>query len=565
MFFEGGLARNGSGNVGASASQKRDWQQRLTVDRPEPSDDATLEIRMASAGLDDEGMLAWSFWFDKQLEALGAPPHLRAAEIDFSGNKIGLYGTSALCAVLEKHAVHCDVLRLDGNYLDDAALRDVTRYMTTSHKAPVQELSMGRNCFSAKGVAWLLMGLAMHPAYPAWHDEAKSYRPLRLLIGESETTDDGELVDALMEISSSCHLSVVVGDEEKLVATTPSTKSNCVAHLCSWSLPEGYQLPSKAPYARPIFGASMVEDNGFGEADQRMQPCVMFEDDHLAVVYKPAGWTCSGDWDTNGGICSIDLKNPPAEEEREEKLSELIQQQESACIKSWLFLNFGYDEGSEAVRDPLSEHGLVHRLDVGTSGPVIIGKTIEAFEYAKQQIRDRDVVKDYLALVHGSFDELHGVCRFPIDRSQYRETKKVRVHESGAPAVTIWEAMAEYESGDSYKDRYTLMHFRLITGRTHQIRVHMAHLGHPIMSDWTYVEDKEAAWRDSMRCTRIFLHKFRVSFMDMEGFPVSVSCPLRMDPKLWITLENMRLVGGMALNNCAAPGLRGNAPKRKRR
>jgi len=65
-------------------------------------------------------------------------------------------------------------------------------------------------------------------------------------------------------------------------------------------------------------------------------------------------------------------------------------------------------------------------------------------------------------------------------------------------------------------------------------------------------------WRDDSICKRIFLHKFRVSFVDMQGFPVSVSCPLQMDPDLWNCLKRLRLVNGVAAHGCLAPGLRGS-------
>jgi len=555
MFSESGLLSGKAGGKGpVTPMVEQEWSSRCKIEKVPDSEDVMLHASMATAALEDQGMLAWAWWFDKQLEALGTPIKPRALELDFSDNQIGAWGVAALCTLLEKHNVRCDVVRLDDNYLDDDALRDLSRYLMTAEKAPVLELSLERNCITSKGIAWLLSCVALHPAYPSYDEESGMFLPLKLHLKDTDTIDDEDLGGALIDLNTSCHMTVTAGEEEPAGLTT---KCNCVAHLCGWNPPEGIILPAEAPSPRPYFGTDQD-----GEADPifgpRSSPCVLFEDEQIAVIYKPAGWSCAGDWDRGskqGGMALgvVDPKNPPPEEERAAKLRKLISQEGSACIKTWLYLTLGYDEACDAIRSTDAQHGLCHRLDNGTSGPVVIGKSLEGYEYATQQIRDRDIVKDYLALVHGRCKEPRGICRFPIDRSHYKESGRVRVHESGQPAVTIWETVAEYESPAS-GEKYTLVHYRLITGRTHQIRVHTAYMGHPIMSDWAYCTNRDMVRQDEQHCKRIFLHKFRVSYMDMEGFPVSVSCPLRMDPQLWGCLESLRLTGGLALTGCNAPG-----------
>merc|ERR1712232_14452 len=146
------------------------------------------------------------------------------------------------------------------------------------------------------------------------------------------------------------------------------------------------------------------------------------------------------------------------------------------------------------------------------------GKTSEGYSFASKSIRERDVVKDYVALVYGSMPAFVGACDAPIDNSLYNKTRTVTISEKGATAVTMWEVMAEYESTELEKHlrrRYSLVHCRIITGRTHQIRVHLAHLGHPLVSDWQYCDDRELLLRDDKLCRRIFLHKVRVAFVDM--------------------------------------------------
>ena len=126
-----------------------------------------------------------------------------------------------------------------------------------------------------------------------------------------------------------------------------------------------------------------------------------------------------------------------------------------------------------------------------------MGKTNhQGYDYGRLQISNRDCVKDYLALVHGTFAESRGDCREPIDKSTYSVTRTVRVHESGDAAVTLWEALAEYESPTNGEVKYTLVHIRIVTGRTHQTRVHLSHMGHPIVSDWQYCKaDESEQWK----------------------------------------------------------------------
>jgi len=287
------------------------------------------------------------------------------------------------------------------------------------------------------------------------------------------------------------------------------------------------------------------------EGAAKVRPVPLYDHGDLAVIYKPTGWICGSD-PLEPKIGGLPLRD-------RNKLIHELTKQESPPIQAWILLQFGCEKGSPVIRDNNRDNGLCHRLDIGTSGPVLVGKTDKSFDYAKTQIHERDLVKDYLALVHGSVSGERGACRAAIDRTQYEKTRRVRCHESGDPAVSLWEVIAHYETVEPPKIPYTLVHVRIITGRTHQIRAHLANMGHPIMSDWGYCEDETMLWRDYAMCKRIFLHKFRVSFVDMQGFPVCVSCPLQMDPDLWNCLKRLRLVNGMAAHGCLAPGLRGTS------
>lgn len=575
LFHEGGLT-DGTATKdvaalvgGASPKQQQEWASLCSVSPDGDGRTYKLHVSMPNAGLDDVGMLSWAFWFDQLLEKQGKPAVFEASEINFAGNEVGDYGASILFAVLEKHDVHCDLLRLDGNRLDDPAVRDLARYLTCSDVAAVREVELSGNSLSARGIVWLLACITLHPAFPVWRHEEQRFEPLRLVLGDEfkHGHEDGsaradELLLVLQDLSNSCHMSVVVGDGNGDLSGDfePSVKSNCVAQLCSLSVPDSLVLPAPAPNARPYFYAVPDDEAAGGgkvAAKSRTLPCVLYEDEKFAVVYKPGGWGCH----SSIALGFVDPYNLPPRAMKENMLKMMVGAGDQACFKLWLLLTFGYERSADAVRETEADHGLCHRLDMGTSGPMLVGKTLESYEYAKQQLRDRDVVKDYVALVHGRVAEPRGSCRARIDKSPYEREGKVRIDESGATAVTLYEVVAEYEAPEDPKDQYTLVHLRLITGRTHQIRVHMAHLGHPLVSDWRYMKNREMSNRDERNlCPRIFLHKFRVTFLDMEGFPVSISCPLSMDPQLWCCLQKLRLVGGGALHGCDAPGLRPAKP-----
>ena len=131
--------------------------------------------------------------------------------------------------------------------------------------------------------------------------------------------------------------------------------------------------------------------------------------------------------------------------------------------------------------------GIVHRLDKDTSGLMVVAKNDRAHRHLSKQFSDKlesGLQRGYLALVWGAPDRAKGTIDAPLDRSsQNREKRAVR--EGGRDAITHWE-MRERYIGPDEKPVASLLACMLETGRTHQIRVHLAHIGHPIMGDATY-------------------------------------------------------------------------------
>ncbi|MBA6435437.1 MULTISPECIES: RluA family pseudouridine synthase [Streptomyces] len=146
--------------------------------------------------------------------------------------------------------------------------------------------------------------------------------------------------------------------------------------------------------------------------------------------------------------------------------------------------------------------GIVHRLDVGTSGLMVVAKSELAYSVLKQQFRERTVDKRYHALVQGHPDPLSGTIDAPIGRHPQHDYKWA-VTAEGKPSVTHYDLIEAFRAA-------SLLDIKLETGRTHQIRVHMAAHRHPCVGDLTYGADPTLAKR--LKLTRQWLHAVRLGF-----------------------------------------------------
>lgn len=126
--------------------------------------------------------------------------------------------------------------------------------------------------------------------------------------------------------------------------------------------------------------------------------------------------------------------------------------------------------------------GIVHRLDKDTSGLLIVAKNDKAHVNMSEQIKNHEVKKTYIALVRGVVKENEATIDMPIGRSN-SDRKKMAVTKNGRNAVTHIKVLKRY-------DKYTLLEVNIETGRTHQIRVHLSHIGYPIIGDYTYSNGK---------------------------------------------------------------------------
>lgn len=161
--------------------------------------------------------------------------------------------------------------------------------------------------------------------------------------------------------------------------------------------------------------------------------------------------------------------------------------------------------------------GIVHRIDKDTTGLLAVAKNNAAHLSLSDQLKDRSLSRTYFALVHGNIKEDGGVIDAPIGRSS-ADRKKMAVDREGREAVTDFEVMERF-------GKYTLVRCKLRTGRTHQIRVHMRHIGHPIVGDRAYgVKNEEFS------LTGQLLHAGEIGFIHPStGERMTFAAPLPED------------------------------------
>ena len=200
-------------------------------------------------------------------------------------------------------------------------------------------------------------------------------------------------------------------------------------------------------------------------APQPMALAVVYEDDGLLVIDKPAGLT---------------VHPGPGHPDR-------------TLVNAVLALAPGI-EGVGGEQRP----GIVHRLDKDTSGLIVVAKTDAAHASLSRQLKERRVRKTYLALVRGAPRDDDGAIDAPIARDP-RRRQRMAVVPGGRAARTEWRVLRRY-------DDCALLEAMPVTGRTHQIRVHLAHIGHPLVGDALY-------GKPSPLVARHFLHAARLAFL----------------------------------------------------
>ena len=225
---------------------------------------------------------------------------------------------------------------------------------------------------------------------------------------------------------------------------------------------------------------------------------VVFEDDHMVVLNKPPG-----------------LVVHPAPGNYTGTLVNALLYHYGSLPSS----GKGTSEGAGSERE---RAGIVHRLDKDTSGVMVVARTEQALKALTKQFKDRLVQKKYLALVIGVIKKGSGTIEAAIGR-HVKERKKISVHTaSPREAVTLYKVKERFKNA-------TLVEVEIKTGRTHQIRVHMAHAGFPVLGDRVYGGAK-AAKAGTLEIPRQMLHAESLSLLHpVTGTPLTFSAPPPQD------------------------------------
>lgn len=238
----------------------------------------------------------------------------------------------------------------------------------------------------------------------------------------------------------------------------------------------------------------VAEENALPSAKlssiQALEAQILYEDEALIVLNKPAGMAVHG----GSG------------------------------------LSFGVIEGLRALRPESRFLELVHRLDRDTSGCLLVAKKRSALKSLHEQLRLKSMRKQYAALVRGQWQNHVKVVNAPLLKNVLQSGERiVRVNPEGKPSETRFRVMMRFAEA-------TLVEASPITGRTHQIRVHTAHAGHPIACDDKYGEAEFDARMRALGLQRLFLHASRVTFVH-PGSQKEMSFEAPLDPHLQQLLQ----------------------------
>jgi 23S rRNA pseudouridine1911/1915/1917 synthase len=242
------------------------------------------------------------------------------------------------------------------------------------------------------------------------------------------------------------------------------------------------------------------------------EPEIIFENDDFVVVNKPAGLV----------VHAARVSARRSTRERGQAGANATEETRAAepTLVDWLVKK--YPKIKTVGDDPALRPGIVHRLDKATSGVMIVAETQASFEQLKKLFQEHRMKKTYYALVHGVPKNKKGTIDAPIGIKNGSLKRSVHSSKMAKSAVTEYSVVKVMTRSDGDKEGYALLKVNPLTGRTHQIRVHLASIGHPIVGDPLY--GRKA---DAVSASRLMLHAAALMFSDAVGnrFEFEVPAP----------------------------------------
>ncbi|MDP1722468.1 MAG: RluA family pseudouridine synthase [Candidatus Gottesmanbacteria bacterium] len=229
---------------------------------------------------------------------------------------------------------------------------------------------------------------------------------------------------------------------------------------------------------------------------------ILYEDDALLVIDKPAHLVVNR-----------------AQSVKEETVQDWVEKK-STNLQIYEFTNEN--------KDFIDRAGIVHRIDKETSGILLIAKAPEAFIELQRQFKAREIKKTYLAIVHGKLVPEEGEINAPIDRLPWNP-QRFGVMPGGKEAITKYKAIS-YQLSAVSREEITLVEVYPETGRTHQIRVHLKYINHPIVGDYLYAGRKTSRDDRAGDAPRVMLHAWKISFTHpTTGKTLAIESPIPQD------------------------------------
>lgn len=230
-----------------------------------------------------------------------------------------------------------------------------------------------------------------------------------------------------------------------------------------------------------------------------MEPTIIFEDDDIIVLNKQAGVTVNISETTHAETTIQDWAVKYLNLTTPEMVGSQAESQEETEDDVYDYTKLFYERG-----------GVVHRLDKETSGILLLAKNPMSFEALQKQFKERSVKKWYVALSHGEIKPSSGEINIPVGRLPWNR-RQFGIVAGGRESVTFYKVLKMFLLNDKRKEKLSYLELEPKTGRTHQIRVHLKYLNHPIFADFLYAGRKTAN-SDRKLLSRVFLHAAKISF-----------------------------------------------------